>query len=56
MPEVGEIVVSLEHEFEIIGVQGTQITEVSIDDEALGRANTAAPEAAEAEPPSGSGG
>jgi len=56
VPEVGETVVSLEHEFEIIGVQGTQITEVSIDDEALGRAKPAAPEAAEAEPPSGSGG
>jgi len=42
-------VVSLEHEFEIVGIDGTRISEVSIDEGELGRAKPAAPEAAQAE-------
>lgn len=49
VPETGETVVSLEHEFEIVGIDGTRISEVSIDAGELGRAKPAAPEAAQAE-------
>lgn len=49
VPETGETVASLEHEFEIVGIDGTRISEVSIDEGELGRAKPAAPEAAQAE-------
>jgi CBS domain containing-hemolysin-like protein len=41
VPETGETVVSLEHEFEIVGIDGTRISEVSMDEGELGRAKPA---------------